>query len=265
MSNLIEQQCSPRSSRPELSLVIPCYNEEDVIRNTVLRLVETFKEKEVNLQLVLVDNGSVDRTGQIIDEIIKEGFPIVKERVDTNQGYGQGVLSGLKAATGKLVGFTCADEQVEAQDVFRVYDIAAHAKKPMLVKVRRRFRMDGLVRKIISITYNVLTTLMFFGLGSIDINGNPKIMPREYLERMNLHSKDWFLDAEVIIKAKLLGLPIYEFNVIAQMREGGTSHVRSSTCFEFLINLIKYRFSIGTGLDITAPDTASRQSFREQS
>jgi glycosyltransferase involved in cell wall biosynthesis len=264
MNNSTEKQYSPRSPQPELSLVIPCYNEQDVIHNTVLHLVETFQAKKVNLELVLVDNGSGDQTGEIIDGMIKEGFPIVKQRVDINEGYGHGVLFGLKAARGRLVGFICADEQVEAHDVFRVYDIAAHARKPMLVKVRRRFRMDGLIRKTISVTYNILTTLLFFGLGSIDINGNPKIMPREYLERMNLHSKDWFLDAEVMIKAKRLGLPIYEFNVIAQMREGGVSHVHSSTCWEFVVNLMKYRFSIGRGLEVTSSDSASQQTFPEQ-
>jgi hypothetical protein len=102
--------------------------------------------------------------------------------------------------------------------------------------------MDGLVRKCISIFYNVLTTIMFGGLGSIDINGNPKIIPREYIERMNLRSKDWFLDAEIMIKAKKLGLEVYEFNVLAQMREGGTSNVNACTCWEFIINLLKYRF-----------------------
>jgi hypothetical protein len=131
---------------------------------------------------------------------------------------------------------------VEAEDVVRVYEIAAHTKNPTLAKVRRRFRMDGLVRKIISITYNLITTIMFFGLGSIDINGNPKILPRECLERMNLQSKDWFLDAEVMIKAKRMGLEVYEFNVMAQMREGGSSNVNSNTCWEFIINLLKYRF-----------------------
>ena len=80
---------------------------------------------------------------------------------------------------------------------------------------------------------------MFGGLGSIDINGNLKIIPRNYLERMNLQSKDWFLDAEVMIKAKKLGLEVYEFNVMSQMREGGSSNVNKGTCWEFIVNLLK--------------------------
>ncbi len=67
---------------------------------------------------------------------------------------------------------------------------------------------------------------------------------------MGLQSRDWFLDAEVMIKAKRLGLVVYEFNVMAQMREGGTSHVRSSTCWEFVVNLLKYRFGGGGSVQV---------------
>jgi len=247
--------------QPDLSLVIPCYNEEDVIRSTALRLVQCFHNRNIDAELVLVNNGSIDDTGKIIDELISEGYPIVKETVEINQGYGYGILRGLQASRGTLVGFTCADGQVEAEDVVRVYEIAASATSPTLVKVRRRFRMDGMVRKIVSIIYNSITALLFFGLGSIDINGNPKILPREYLERMNLQSKDWFLDPEVMIKAKRLGLQVYEFNVMAQMREGGTSHVRPATCWEFVINLLKYRFAAGGRLKLEPTKTSELEKI----
>lgn len=227
---------------PVVSFALPCHNEEDVLRGMVERLVGAFSEHGVYVELVLVDNGSTDGTGRVIDELIAEGLPVVKEVVDINEGYGYGVLRGLGACRGRYVGFMCADEQVEAKDVVRVYEMCSNSKTPKLVKVRRRFRMDGLRRKLISIAYNALTTVMFGNLGSLDINGNPKIFSREYLDRMNLASKDWFLDAEVMIKAKRLELEVLEFNVLAQMREGGSSNVRVSTCWEFLVNLLRYRF-----------------------
>jgi dolichol-phosphate mannosyltransferase len=254
----------PPTGRPDLSLVLPCYNEADVIRNTATRLVKVFHENDVNLELILVDNGSQDETGQIIDQMVAEGMPIIKETVVVNQGYGNGILCGLRNCRGRYVGFLCADGQVEAHDVGKVYEIAANAKSPHLVKVRRRFRMDGLVRKIVSIIYNLLTALIFGGLGSIDINGNPKIFPREYLERMNLRSKDWFLDAEVMIKAKSLGLSVFEMNVIAQMREGGKSNVHGSTIREFIGNLLRYRFGGAEVLGIEPVSSAEREAVLKQ-
>jgi len=198
---------------------------------------------DFSFELVLVDNGSTDRTGEIIEELIAAGHPVSKVRVDVNEGYGHGVLEGLRATRGRLVGFLCADSQVDARDVARVAEIALASKTPKMVKVRRRFRMDGFRRKLVSILYNGIANAVFFGLGTIDVNGNPKILPREAYERMDLKCKDWFLDPEVMIKAKRMGLPVYEFNVLGQMREEGLSHVRAQTCWEFLVNLLRCRFN----------------------
>jgi glycosyltransferase involved in cell wall biosynthesis len=244
MSQNIQIATDSNAHRPDLSLVIPCYNEADVIRNTTLRLIKAFRERDVTFELVLVDNGSLDGTGAIIDQMVQAGLPVTKVTVKVNRGYGYGVLQGLRVCRGAFIGFVCADGQVEAHDVGKVYDLAVNARSPYLVKVRRRFRMDGMVRKIVSIVFNALITVLFGNLGSIDINGNPKILPREYLERMQLQSTDWFLDAEVMIKAKRLRLKVFEINVIAQMREGGQSNVRGATIQEFLGNLFKYRFGL---------------------
>ena len=242
MNENIDTTSQKDGQTPDLCLAIPCYNEEGSLRKTVIKLVEGFHDKNINVELVLVDNGSVDQTGKIIDELIAEGMPVVKETVEHNQGYGHGVLCGLRSCRGKFVGFICADNQVDSRDVVELYEILSQAKTPKLVKVRRRFRMDGFKRKVTSIAYNLMANVLFGGLGSIDINGNPKLLPRDYLERMNLQSKDWFLDPEVMIKAKRMGLPVYEMNVIAQMRQEGFSHVRVGACWEFFLNLLKYRF-----------------------
>ena len=80
----------PADTRPQVSWSIPCYNEEEVLRSTVTRLAAVFVADGVDVELVLVDNGSTDRTGEIIDELIAEGLPITKVVVETNIGYGNG-------------------------------------------------------------------------------------------------------------------------------------------------------------------------------
>lgn len=244
---------------PDLSLVIPCYNEEAVVRETATRLVEAFRGANIRLELVLVDNGSSDSTGAIIDNLVAEGLPVVKASVAVNQGFGYGVLTGLERCRGRWIGFMCVDDQVHPQDVVRLYEIAAKAKTPKLFKVRRRFRLDGRIRRVVSFLYNVLTTALFGNLGSMDLNANPKILPREYLKAMSLRSKDWFLDAEVMIKAKRMGLPVYEMNIFALMRAEGVSHVRPATCWEFVRNLLYYRFGKGR-YDLHVPAASTVQT-----
>ena len=236
------QTTYPRQTRPELSLIIPCYNEEGSIRNTAVRLVQSFREQGVHLELVLVDNGSIDGTGKVIDQLIAEGNPIIKETVSVNQGYGNGILTALRVCRGNFVGFMCADEPVDSRDVVKLYLLSSRATTLKLFKVRRRFRLDGIGRRVVSSIYNVLARVLFGDLRTMDINAIPKILPREYINRMNLQSRDWFIDAEVMIKAKRMGLDVFELNVFAQMRPEGTSNVRAATCWEFLVNLFKHRF-----------------------
>ncbi len=228
-------------ARPELSLSIPCYNEENCLEATARDLLRAFTERGIALELVLVDNGSTDGTGCVIDALAAAGLPVRKVRVDVNQGYGHGVLEGLKACRAPLVGFTCADGQVAADDIARLYQAMHAAGPPLLAKVRRRFRKDGLLRRIQSVGYNTVMLLLFGPMG-LDVNGNPKLFPREACDRMRLRSLDWFLDPEVMIKARWMGLRILELDVDGVHRQGGKSHVRWHTCLEFTRNILRYRY-----------------------
>lgn len=234
------QRSGPRP--PDLTLVMPCFNEEQVVDYTIPRLVEAFAASEYGLEIVAVDNGSTDQTAAKLAELSARFGNVVPHHVDINIGYGNGLLQGIPKASGTWVGFIPADGQVDAEDVVRLFDAVASTGTDVLGKVRRRFRMDGLRRKLVSIAYNGFIRLLWPRLGSIDVNGTPKILPRSVLERMRLESTDWFLDPEILIKAYYLGVPVLELNVFARVRSLGLSHVRMTTCWEFFQNLLSYRF-----------------------
>lgn len=230
---------------PDLSFVMPCFNEEDVIEYTIPQFVAAFEKAGVRLELVAVDNGSTDATGRILRDLQARGLPVVPHRVEVNQGYGFGILSGIARARAPWVGMIPADGQVDSEDVVRLFEALRHVKGRALGKVRRRFRMDGGLRKVVSIFYNGLVWCLWPKIGSIDINGSPKILQREVLQALDLESKDWFLDPEIMIKSHYLGVRVLEMNVFARMRGNGLSHVRATTCLEFFKNLLRFRFSAG--------------------
>ncbi len=229
--------------RPQLSLVMPCYNEESAIRYSIPRLAEAFETAGHRLQIVAVDNGSVDRTGEIIRELAAEYRCVTPYRVEVNQGYGFGALSGITICDAPWIGFIPADGEVDAEDVVRLFEAAMAADGWIVAKVRRRFRMDGLLRKIVSTSYNLFVRFLWPRLRSLDINGNPKLLPRDVLLAMKLRSTGWFLDPEILIKAHYLGVRVLEFNAFARMRGSGLSHVRAATAWEFFWKLLRYRFS----------------------
>lgn len=227
---------------PELSLTIPCYNEEASIGETAPALVRAFEEAGVALELILVDNGSTDNTAEVIDDLIAGGLPATKVTIEENTGYSPGIIRGLEACSAPIIGFVHADGQVAANDVVMVYRLMERREQRVLAKVRRRFRGDSWRRKIVSIIYNGLMQVTFGWLGAIDINGSPKMFSRETFHKMRLQSKDWFLDPEIILKAKWLGIRVIEIDVEGRPRAGGVSHVRRQTMWEFLCNICRYRF-----------------------
>jgi glycosyltransferase involved in cell wall biosynthesis len=228
---------------PDVSFVIPCYNEEELIGYTLQRLHAAFSKAGYALELVVVDNGSSDRTGDVIREFASQRDGVVCHRVDVNRGYGFGILSGIPLCTAPWVGIIPADGQVDAEDVVRLYEAVVTTDGNVIGKVRRRFRMDGLYRKVVSTTYNVFVRLLWPKLESIDINGLPKLLPRSVIANMDLKSTGWLLDPEIMIKAHYMGLRVMEVNVFSRMRGNGVSHVQVMTCWEFMRNLLKFRFS----------------------
>lgn len=246
MTDRVELDRTMHNERqPDISIVMPAYNEEEIVAYTVRRLVHAFERAGYYLQLVVVDNGSRDRTYEIIQELAAELPGVVPHRVAVNEGYGNGVTCGFPLCTARWIGWIPADGQVDAEDVVRLYEAIAATDGRCLAKVRRRFRMDGVLRKVVSISYNALVWILWPTLGSLDLNGVPKILPREVLGAMRITSKQWFLDPEIMIKAHYMGIRVIELNVFARMRGGGLSHVRANTCWEFFRGLMIFRFSPG--------------------
>ena len=227
---------------PEISVVMPCYNEQDVISYTIPQLAQAFEQTGHRLEIVACDNGSTDRTGEIIRQLAAKGLPVVYHRVERNEGYGNGILQAIPVCSAPWIGIIPADGQVDAEDAARLFEVIKHTDGRVLGKVRRRFRMDGFRRKVVSVVYNGFVWVLWPRLGSIDVNGLPKIMHRDVVAAMQLESKNWFLDPEIMIKAHYLGVRVLEMNVFARMRSNGLSHVRASACIEFLVNLLRYRF-----------------------
>jgi glycosyltransferase involved in cell wall biosynthesis len=222
--------------------------------------MNAFKRGGYRLELIAVDNGSRDRTGEVIRQLAVQHPGIVYHRVEVNEGYGNGVMSGIPLCTAPWVGIIPADGQVDAEDVVRLYEAVVATDGNVLGKVRRRFRMDGLRRKIVSVTYNLFVRVLWPRLSSLDMNGSPKLLPRQAILSMDLKSRGWLLDPEIMIKAHYMGLRVLEFNVFARMRGSGVSHVRVGTITEFLRSLLIFRFSQSWRQDFANASVAARKS-----
>ena len=157
-----------------MSLVLPCYNEE---KNIKLICEEFFslQFKDYNVELILVNNGSKDNTKIEIEKAIKNhsSLNIKIKLVDlkNNKGYGGGISEGLKVASGDYIGWAHADLQTPLKDFLRLFD-KIKGKKNILGKGFRTNNrgFDGIVSRL----HENLASLIL-GAKMREINAQPKI------------------------------------------------------------------------------------------
>jgi hypothetical protein len=109
------------------------------------------------------------------------------------------------------------------------------------MKGLRIARYDGLYRRFVSTGYNFLFRAIFGTTGLWDINGKPKGLTRSAYESMRLRSDDWFIDAEIVLEARRLGLRVGEMPVVFRRNDLRPSFVQPAAVLEFLRNMVARR------------------------
>lgn len=227
---------------PAFSIAIPLYNEEECIEKCVTEMIRGLDRDFAGAyELILVVNGSTDRTPEICQRLAACYSCIRTVSAPRNLGYGGGIILGLGVTRGAYVGFMCGDGQISPEDLASVMREIATGSWD-LVKALRTSRADGLLRRVNSLAYNTLFRLAL-GTRSRDINAMPKLWRREVMPLIDPTSRDWFIDAEIMVKARYRGLRVREVPVRYLERVGGRSVVRLSTVFEFLRNAAAARLN----------------------
>jgi glycosyltransferase involved in cell wall biosynthesis len=230
-------------TRPHFSLVVLCYRSGHSIVPFVEKLRQVLSRCNFSWELVLVGNyieGGDDETPQVVRELANR-WPNVSAVIRPKEGMmGWDMRTGLNAARGEYIGVIDGDGQFPVEAVVACL-LKAEMDNLDLTKTYRVRRDDGIYRRLISYVYNGLFKLLF-GLQIHDVNSKPKIIRRVKYELLDLQSDDWFADAEIMIRAREAGLTIGEIPVHFALNEMRSSFVKPAALFEFMSNLIRYRF-----------------------
>ena len=224
-------------------MVVLAYRSASTIEGFMASLVTSLEEEKIDWEIILVGNyieGTDDQTPEVVQRI-SDRNPRIKAVVHVKEGMmGWDMKSGLQAATGNKLAVIDGDGQMPCTDVIRVYNLMVE-KGYDLVKTVRIKRSDGFYRMFISTVYNLLFKIMFPGINARDMNSKPKIITRELYQRMNLESNGWFVDAEIMIRARRLKIEIGEIETAFHSIDTRPSFVKPLAILEFLANLIWYR------------------------
>ena len=224
-----------------ITIAIPVYNEEEniewVIKNTVKTLPKYFKDWEI----VAVDDGSKDKTGQILDRLVKKN-PRIKVIHQPNGGYSSAMLTGIMASTKDYVAYMPADGQFLVEDMRHCFEIMP---KNDLVLGYRGSRPDYTTKRII-FSYGYLLILLFlFGIRWIDV-GWVNIWNTKEIQKLKLKgSSGIFILTEIVVRFKKKKLKIDEAPSYYHVRKSGeVKNAKLKVVFDTFLQAIKLKLEL---------------------
>lgn len=207
-------------AQPTLSIVLPCYNEAAGLESLLNRFVES--GRDTSYELILVDNGSTDGTSHLLPKLLPQ-YPFARSvRVDQNQGYGHGILTGLRVARGEVLAWSHADLQTDPGDVFRAFQLYQRSSTPeqTLVKGRRTGRV--LRERVISLGMQFVATILL-RTRLDEINAQPKLFHRNLLALLKNPPLDLNLDLYALYVARQSSWRLQSIEVAFPPRQHGES------------------------------------------
>ena len=208
-----------------LSVVLPAYNEEENVGNAVRRALEVLPALARHWEVIVVDDGSVDRTTDVMEALVDEHYPLVRlMRHELNLGYGAALRTGFSKARYELVFYTDSDNQFDIGEL-------AHAL-PMMTDCDvlvgfRVYRYDSPLRVMVSWGYNFLVRLLF-RVRVRDVDCAFKLFRREVLEKIDIETNNFFVDTELVAKARKWNFRVVEKGVRHYPRLAGETTIEPS-------------------------------------
>jgi glycosyltransferase involved in cell wall biosynthesis len=200
-----------------LSVVLPAYNEEANAQSAVEQVSAVAQQLGMDYEIILVNDGSTDRTGEIARELMERipNFRLVEHY--PNRGYGGSLKAGFAAATKDLVAFVPADNQFDFSEITRLLERLDEAA---IVSGNRAEREDHFIRKVNAFGWNTVVRLLF-GYLCHDIDCGFKLFRREILDHVTIVSDGAMIDTELLAGARARGYRIAEVPVTHLPRVGG--------------------------------------------
>ncbi len=219
-------QLSVDKRLPGLSVFLPSHNEEGNVQRVVEGFLAVLPRFAGQFEVIVVDDGSRDRTGEIADRLAAANAHVIVVHHPLNRGYGAAVISGVRAATQPYVLLADGDGQFDPADIGL---LAARVPEYDVVVGRRIHRADPLIRRINGAAWTTLVRILF-GLSIHDIDCGFKLFKRDYLDRIELHAQGAMISTELMARIAGLGARITEVAVrhlprVAGEQTGARLHV----------------------------------------
>ncbi len=210
----------------KLSIVVPCYNEVENIPELLAAYARVIVRNDI--EIILVDNGSTDTTKLLLEQLSPQYIHFLRVvTVPVNQGYGFGIIEGLKVAKGEFIGWTHGDLQTPPEDVLSALRIIEAKGDPVSVFVKGRRYGRPLFDLFFTWGMSVFETI-YMGEVLYDVNAQPNVFHRSFFQKWTNPPHDFALDLYALYTAKKQNIEIVRYQVPFLKRLHGESKWNTS-------------------------------------
>lgn len=203
-----------------LSIVLPAYNEEAVIAETVAACLNAIRRFVPNAEVIVVDDGSRDSTGAIIDELAAQDARVVALHNRPNKGYGGALLTGFAAGRGALLFFMDSDGQFDINEIATLLKL--EQKQPGAVILGyRQHRRDPLMRRLNAWGWKQVVRMMLGLHGIRDIDCAFKLFPADLFRACQVTAQGAMVNTELLVKLQRMHVPVVQVPVQHFERQKG--------------------------------------------
>lgn len=229
-----------------LSIIIPAYNEE----KRLLQTLNAVAELDLDFECIIVNDGSTDKTTDIINSFNNDKFKLVSYA--PNRGKGYAVAEGIRHSSGELVLFMDADNSTSVDHVEAFIEKIKEGND--LVIGSRRLRDSKIevrqpwTRELLGYAFRTLIGFIM-PLGVLDSQAGFKLMRRDFATKYAMNQKiyRWAFDVELLAMARSYKLKIAELPIT--WRNDSQSKVRLSGMINMLLEVFKIRYYYGSVLN----------------
>jgi glycosyltransferase involved in cell wall biosynthesis len=200
--------------KPSLSIFFPAYNDAGTIASLALVAHMTARELTGEYEVIVVEDGSPDHTGELLDEMARH-FPWLKVvHHEKNRGYGGALRTGFATAKKDLVFYTDGDAQYDPRELRALFE--AFSEEVDFVNGYKITRHDPLHRVVIGRLYHWFVKLAF-GLRLRDVDCDFRLMRRSVFEKVQLQRSSGVICVELMKKVqdhgyRLAQVPVHHFH-----------------------------------------------------
>ena len=218
-STRVRQVFTLAETRPRISAFFPMYNEEANVEATAMAAVAALEDLASEFEVILVDDGSTDRTAAIGAELSNAAPRIRVVTHPVNRGYGAALRTGFANARLDLVTFNDGDGQFDLRDLRELLEkIHDHE---MVIGYRKQ-RADRLVRRLTARAWGGLVGILF-GVWPRDLDCGFKLFQKKALDALDLRADGAFISTELLARGRAAGHRIAQVGVNHYPRRHGSS------------------------------------------